>query len=173
MRILIPLVALIWLSPSLSAELPLGQPAPQVELSGDLGERVSGGDWNSSELTGVVHVLFYVDPDEGELNNSASEALKDAKFVEEKFRSVAIINMDATWMPNALIQIKLEKKQEDYPRTIYVRDYDKVLVKKWGLADDSSDIVVFDREGTVVFSVDGKLSDVQIEQMLKVTRDNL
>jgi predicted transcriptional regulator len=76
--------------------LPVGEKPPLVVLEGDRGERVNGGLWSSDELVGNVHVLFYVDPDESDLNNAASDALKAEDFDKEQFRSVAIINMDAT-----------------------------------------------------------------------------
>jgi len=155
------------------AELPVGQKPPRLELSGERGERVLGGAWSSDELSGAVHVMFYVDPDESDLNNAASDALKAAQFDEQKFRSVAIINMDATWLPNGVVQMKLKSKQEEFPRTVYVRDFQKVLVNEWGLADDTSDVVVFDTDGTVLFSVDGQLSDAQIQQMLSVIRERM
>ena len=95
--------------------LPVGEKPPLVVLEGDRGERVNGGLWSSDELVGNVHVLFYVDPDESDLNNAASDALKAEDFDKEQFRSVAIINMDATWLPNAVLQMRLESKQEEYP----------------------------------------------------------
>lgn len=153
--------------------LPVGEKPPTVVLEGDKGERVNGGSWSSDELVGSVHILFYVDPDESDLNDAASEALKAADFDKEQFRSVAIINMDATWLPNAVIQMRLESKQEEYPNTVYVRDNQKVLVDEWGLADDSSDIVLFDRDGTVLFSVDGQLSDAQIQELLGLIRERM
>ena len=69
--------------------------------------------------------------------------------------------------------MRLESKQEEYPRTVYVRDNQKVLVEEWGLADDSSDIVLFDRDGTVLFSVDGQLSEVQIQELLGLIRKRM
>ena len=153
--------------------LPVGEKPSQVVLEGDQGDRVNGGSWSSDELVGAVHVLFYVDPDESDLNNAASDALKAEDFDKEQFRSVAIINMDATWLPNAVIQMRLKSKQEEYPRTVYVRDNQKVLVEEWGLADDSSDIVLFDRDGTVLFSVDGQLSDMQIQELLGLIRKRM
>ncbi len=81
--------------------------------------------------------------------------------------------MAATWMPNFAIQMKLESKQKDYPDTTYVKDMEKILVEQWGLADDSNDVLIFDREGKVVFSVDGQLNPSQIEEMLQTIRKNL
>lgn len=158
---------------SVFAELPLGQVPPLIELSGDQGGRINGESWSSSELKGMVFALFYADPDEADLNNAASEAIKAEDFDKEKFGSVAVINMAATWLPNFAIQMKLESKQQDYPFTVYVKDMDKILVQSWNLADHSNDVLIFDRQGKVVFSVDGQLNQAQIEEMLKSIRNNL
>jgi YtfJ family uncharacterized protein len=151
----------------------LGQVPPKVELKEKLGGRLDGTPWSSQELQGKVHVLFYVDPDEKDTNNETSEALDKEKFPSEKFQSVAIINMAATWLPNFAISSSLDEKQKRYPRTIYVRDYKKTLVKEWKLADDSSDVLAFDREGKVIFRKDGKLTPEEIQRLLKVIKENL
>ena len=128
------------------AELPLGEVPPLIELSGDKGEgsMVKAG---AAANSGEGFVLFYADPDEADLNNDASEAIKAEDFDKQKYGSVAVINMAATWMPNFAIQMKLESKQKDYPDTTYVKDMEKILVEQWGLADDSNDVLIFDREG--------------------------
>ena len=81
--------------------------------------------------------------------------------------------MAATWMPNFEIQMKLESKQKDYPDTTYVRDMEKILVEQWGLAADSNDVLIFDREGKVIFNVDGQLNPSQIEEMLQTIRKKI
>ena len=82
-------------------------------------------------------------------------------------------NMAATWLPNFAINMKLKSKQEQYKSTVYVKDLDKTLVKKWGLSDDNSDVVVFGEDGRVLFSVDGKFTDAQVKEIVKVVWDNL
>ena len=78
----------------------IGEIPPKVELKEKLGGRLDGKPWSSEELQGKVHVLFYVDPDEKDTNNPASEALDKEKFPPDKFQSIGMINMAATWMPN-------------------------------------------------------------------------
>ena len=155
------------------AGVEVGQVPPEVALEGKLGGRLDGKPWNSNELKGKVHVLFYVDPDEKDLNNDASEALRKEAFPAERFQSVAVINMAATWLPNFAISSSIEKKQNKYPRTIYVRDYKKVMVNAWGIADDNSDVLAFDREGRLIFRKDGKLDPGEIRTLLDVVRDHL
>ena len=150
-----------------------GQIPPRVELKEKTGGRLDGNPWSSEELKGRVHVLFYVDPDEKDTNNEASEALEREKFLSEKFQSVAIINMAATWLPNFAISSSLEEKQKLYPRTIYVRDYKKVLVDAWKIADDSSNVLAFDRSGRLIFRKDGKLGPEDIQKLIKAIRANL
>ena len=156
------------------AELPVGEIPPKVVLKDDLGGRLDGTQWSSEELvSGKVIVLFYVDPDESELNNHVSDALKAENYPKEKYGSIGMANMAATWLPNFAINMKLKSKQEQYKSTVYVKDLDKTLVKKWGLSDDNSDVVVFGKDGSVLYSVDGKFTDAQVKEIVKVVWDNL
>ncbi|NWF93590.1 MAG: transcriptional regulator [Syntrophaceae bacterium] len=151
----------------------LGEIPPRVELKGKLGGRLDGTPWSSAELQGKVYVLFYVDPDERDTNNEASDALARENFPGEKFQSVAIINMAATWLPNFAISSGLKDKQRRYPRTIYVRDYKKVLVNAWKIADDSSNVLAFDKKGRLIFRKDGRLTPEEIQRLIRVIRDHL
>jgi len=170
---LVCVLAFIGAATVLLAEVQMGQVPPPVELKEKLGGRLDGTPWSSEEMKGKVHVLFYVDPDEKDLNNDASEALAAEKFPRDRFQSVAVINMAATWLPNFAISSSLEEKQKKYPNTLYVRDYKKVLVKEWNIADDTSDVLAFDKEGRLVFRKDGKLNADDIQQLLKVVKENL
>ena len=154
-----------------NAELPVGSTPKTITLQGELGKLVDGGGpWKSDRFKGYVTILFYVDPDESDMNNAASEALKNADLPSDQVRSVAVINMDATLLPNFLIQGKLEDKQKEYQNTLYVMDYKKVVVNEWGLGDHNNDIVIFDKQEKVLFSVDGQLNDSQIKQMLAAVK---
>ena len=153
--------------------LPVGEKPKPVVMEGEVGGRLDGTKWSSDEIQGVVYMLFYVDPDEKEINDHMSARLKEEKFPKDKVKSIAIINMDATWAPNFAIQSSLEEKQEEFPNTLYLKDYEKFLVKEWNLGDDTYDVMVFDQSGTVVFSKEGKLSDEELETMVKTIRDLL
>ena len=174
MRTLATMIFLMLFPTMVLAELPIGEIPPKVVLKDDLGGRLDGTQWSSEELvSGKVIVLFYVDPDESELNNHVSDALKAENYPKEKYGSIGMANMAATWLPNFAINMKLKSKQEQYKSTVYVKDLDKALVKKWGLSDDNSDVVVFGKDGRVLFSVDGKFTDAQVKEIVKVVWDNL
>ncbi len=173
MKRVILILVLILVATNVFAELPVGEKAPIIDLKGKVGERVDGTPWSSNELVGKVWVVFYADPDESDLNDEAADAIKAKDFPKEKQGSVAIVNMAATWKPNFAISMILKGKQEKFPSTVYVKDFKKTVVKKWKLKDDSNDIVVFDKEGIVLFSKDGKLSTAEIKVLLKTIEDNL
>jgi len=157
---------------SLSA-VEIGQTLPAVTLDEDKGGRVTGEAWSSSELKDKVHVVFYVDPDEKDLNNDLNDALKAAEMDRTYYASVAIINMAATWKPNFAINSALKSKQEKFPHTIYVKDMDKHVVNAWSVEDDNSDIIVLDKEGKVLFYHAGKVEGEQIKEVIKLIKDNM
>ena len=163
----------IFLINPIAQAIEIGEVPPKVELKEKLGGRLDGKPWSSEELQGKVNVLFYVDPDEKDTNNPASEAIDKEKFPADKFHSYGIINMAATWLPNFAISMALKEKQEKYPKTTYVRDYKKVLVNTWKIADDSSDVIAFDKKGKLIFKKEGKLNPVEIQRLIKAIRDNL
>jgi len=165
-------LAIFLINPSAQA-IELGEIPPNIELKEKLGGRLDGAPWSSTELQGKVYVLFYVDPDEKDTNNEASDALDREKFPSEKFQTVGIINMAATWLPNFAISSALKDKQKRYPETTYVRDYKKVLVNAWKIADDSSNVFAFDKKGKLIFRKDGKLTAEEIRTLIKVIRDHL
>jgi YtfJ family uncharacterized protein len=172
MKWLFVVLAVVLLNQAAQA-IDMGAIPPKAELKEKLGGRLDGTPWSSEELQGKVSVLFYVDPDEKDTNNEASEALNTEKFPENKYQSFGIINMAATWLPNFAISSALKDKQKRYPKTIYVRDYKRVLVHAWQIADDSSDVLAFDKKGELIFRKDGKLTAAEIQTLIKVIREHL
>ena len=174
MRTLATMIFIILFPIMVPAELPIGEIPARVVLKGEFGGRLDGSQWSSEELvSGKIIVLFYVDPDESELNNHVSDALKAEDYPKEKYGSIGMANMAATWLPNFAINMKLKSKQEKHKDTLYVKDLDKTLVKKWGLSDDNSDVIVSGKDGRVLYSVDGKFTDAQVKEIIKLIWDNL
>ncbi len=151
----------------------LGSVPSHIILDGENGGKTDGTSWNSKMLKGKVHILFYVDPDERKLNEPLTQALKKRHFDRKKYASVAMINLAATWLPNAILESKLEAKQKEFPDTIYVKDKKKVLVNKWKLADDNSDILIFNKKGKLLYKKFGKLSGKEIKSVLALIEKNL
>ena len=173
-KFVMALVAVVVAAIAGSAQgLVVGKKAPAIMLEGKHGGRVDGTAWKSGELTGKVHAVFYVDPDEQEINEHVEQALNKEAFPLDKYDSVAIVNMGATWIPNFLISKRLEAKQKQFTHTTFVKDQSKVLVRAWGLLDNSYHVLVFDKSGNVAWSKGGKLSSEDVSDLIATIRRNL
>jgi predicted transcriptional regulator len=153
--------------------LNIGEVPSQVVISDKNGGYLDGTAWNSSMLKNKLYVVFYVDPDERDTNSAFIKALKDKNYDLNYFGSVAIINLAATWLPNVVLEAKLKDKQKKFPNTIYVKDKSKVLVKEWNLQDDSSNVLVFNKSGELIYSYAGKLSSSEITKVISLIDRNL
>jgi predicted transcriptional regulator len=165
----------LWASTSWAAPLRVGETPTVIKLDAELGGKVSGAGWSSEEISksGKIVSLFYVDPEEKKLNEPVETAYEAAKFPTDKHASVAVINMAAAWYPNSMINNQLKSKQEKFPRTIYVKDMKKTLVKEWGLKDDSVNLVIFGRDGKPLFMKQGAMTPAEITEAMNVIRSNL
>ena len=152
----------------------LGQVPPTVQLSGKKGGRVDGTPWSSTEIKGKVYTLMYVDPDAKDMNIPTEKALKAQNFPKDRYGSIAVINMEATWKPNFIINKILKGKQKDYPDTIYVRDMDYYVAKAWNLKKNGSYAVLcFDQDGKLIFLKDGKLAPADTQKLINVIKKAL
>lgn len=156
-----------------TANLKIGDIPKEVTLEGESGGKVDGTAFSTSEIKGKVYTLMYVDPDEKDLNQQLEAALKAQEFPKDRYGSIAIINMAATWKPNVFINSALKEKQEKFPNTIYVKDIKKTLVKEWSLTDDSYDVLTFNKEGKLLFSKSGKFNDEDVTKLISIIKDNL
>ena len=161
------------LSLSSTMAIEVGHVPPTITLLGDNGAKIDGSAWHSTMLKGKIYTVFYVDPDEKDLNQPLAQALQARKFDRKQVDSVAIINLAATWIPNTILETILKKKQKEFPHTLYVKDKKKVLVKKWKLADDNSVILIFDKQGKLIYKKFGKLSDIEIKKVLALIEKHL
>ena len=159
---------------SLSA-VTVGEVQKAITIEGENGGLVKddGASWSSSSLKNRVSVMFYVDPDEKDTNSHFSAALKAKKYDRAKFRSLAVINLAATWKPNFAIESILKDKQVEFPHTIYVKDKNSVLVKEWEVADDASNILIFSKTGKLLFYKSGAMSESDIATATTLIESNL
>ena len=153
----------------------LGEVPKNVTIEGDNGGLVEDGSaWNSSSIKDKVYVLFYVDPDEKDTNNAFSDALKAKEYRKKgAFGSMAIINLAATWKPNFVIEQILKGKQKEFPETIYVKDKNSILVNEWQVADDASDILIFNKSGKLLFYKAGQMSQEDMQHAFELIEANL
>jgi hypothetical protein len=146
--------------------LNVGEVPVPVVLKGDNGGDANGNAWYSTSLKGKVHVLLYMDPDMREHSSFLLETLQKMKL-GHTYSTVAIVNLAATWMPNALLESKLKSKQKELKQMEYVFDKTKYLVKKWHFKDDASNVVVLDKNSRVIYAKSGPLSSEDVVEIVR------
>jgi predicted transcriptional regulator len=151
----------------------IGQTVPDIIIDRKDGGTLSEKAWETKSMRGKVIAFFYVDPDVKDLNDALGLRLKSEKLDKHKFQTVAVINLAATWMPNALIEIALKEKQKQFPNVIYVKDKSKMFVKKWNLEDDNSDVLIFDKNGKCIYKHFGKLTDKENDKVIALIKNNI
>jgi len=160
---------------TLFAEVSMDKPLPSLTLEGDNGGHYAGEAWNSSMLKGKTTMLMYVDPDErskGEVFKPTIAGFeKDLDF--SKFQIVVVINLNATWKPNAVIRKMMKSKVDEHPKRIYVLDVNSAFVKSWGLMDDEYNTIVINDNGQVIYNHSGEWKGDEMDKINTLVRSTV
>ncbi|OHE21641.1 MAG: hypothetical protein A2Z43_01575 [Syntrophobacterales bacterium RBG_19FT_COMBO_59_10] len=168
--VLMVLLAIVWtVSAALAAELKVGDKAPDFRLKDSTGKEYSLA---SPEFEGRVISIFYVDPDEKDMNVHVEDVLlKDPGLDRKnKYKGLGITNMKATALPNFLIKGIVKSKQEK-TGAIILLDYDYTILNLWGLQNDSSNVVILDKEWICRYVYKGKLPPEEVAKMIEVIKE--
>lgn len=161
---------LVWCAlPLEAAELKIGDKAPNFSLKDSQGK-----DYNldSDEFKGRVLSIFYVDPDEKDLNNHVEDALIQDKGLDRAnaYKSFGITNLKASKLPNFIIKSVIKSKQEK-TGAIILLDYDYAIINLWGLKNDSSDFVILDKDRICRYIYNGKLPPEEVVKALNIIKE--
>ncbi len=165
-------ISLIWICLAVMLQaVNVGDTLPRVTLEKENGGTSRDKPWHSTSLKGKVHVLLYMDPDKREESQELLDALKTLEANSKKYSTVAIVNLAATWMPDAVLEGLLSKKEKELKNTSFVFDKKKYLVKKWKMKDDASNVLIVDKTLKVMYKKVGQVSDNEIKHMIKLLSD--
>ncbi len=157
-----------------------GSPAVAVDLKADMKasdwsfKDADGNEFSMASWDGKVLVINYVDPDESDLNEHFTDALKKAKdqglLSEKTYKGIGIADCAATWKPNFAIRAIAGKKAKKY-NTVILFDYDASLRKAWGLAEDTANVIVLDKERFCRAIVRGRVPDELVAKIVELVID--
>jgi len=152
-----------------AAGLKVGEKASNFSLKDSQGKIFT---LDSPEFKGMVLSVFYVDPDEKDLNNHVEDALIKDPGLERnnRYKGVGITNLKASKMPNFLIKSVIKSKQEK-TGAIILLDYDYTIIKLWGLKNDSSDVVILDKDRICRYLYNGKLPQGEVNKLINVIKE--
>jgi predicted transcriptional regulator len=162
-------VVLLWSSMAGAEALVAGMKASDWSFKDSEGKAFSMASWD-----GKVLFINYVDPDESDLNEHFTDALKKAKdqglLKDETYRGIGIADCKATWKPDALIRTIAGKKAKKYNTTILF-DYDATLRNAWGLEEDTSNAILLDKNRIVRVIVRGKVPESEVASIVQMAID--
>ena len=169
---------------SQAGQIKLNHPLPKVTLN-ELGklnlekEQISYVPWNSSELRGKVFTIYHL------AGTRSAASLNDAfidRLLEEQFdllpgnphQTFNIINLDdAMFGTSGIVQRTVEDRKRKYVVPSFALDMKGVIREAWGLAPESSAVIILNRSGKVVFFKDGQLTQVEIDRAVQLIKQNL
>jgi predicted transcriptional regulator len=137
-------------------------------------EDADGTAFTMDSWSGKVLLINYVDPDESDLNEHFTEAMKKAKndglLTDETYKGIGIADCAATWKPNFLIRTIAGDKAKKYKTTILF-DYDGSLRSAWGLTKDTANAIILDKNRVCRAIVRGRVPDDQVASLVQLAID--
>jgi uncharacterized protein len=170
--VLLALFVLLWGGLAASAgELRVGDKAPDFKFKDSTGKEYSLED---ARFKGKVLYVAYVDPDEKDTNNHVEDTLKQEResgaLDKNRYEGFGIVNLKASNLPNFLIKSSIKSKQEKTGAVILL-DYDYTLINLWGVKNDSSDVVVLDKDRICRYVYNGKLPPDELAKMIQIIKE--
>jgi predicted transcriptional regulator len=167
--ILLVFAVLLFVSIAQAQELRVGMKAPDWAF-----EDADGKFFTMDAWAGKVLLVNYVDPDESDLNDHCTEAMKKAKqagrLKDETYKGIGIADCKATWKPNFAIRSIAGKKAKKY-NTVILFDYDALLRNSWGLAEDTANVIILDKNRICRAIVRGRVPDDKINALVQLCID--
>jgi uncharacterized protein len=162
-------VLLLWSSMASAEALMAGMKASDWSFKDSEGKAFSMASWD-----GKVLLVTYVDPDESDLNEHFTDAMKKAKdqglLKDETYKGIGIADCKATWKPDVLIRTIAGNKAKKYNTTILF-DYDAMLRNAWGLDIDTSNVILLDKNRVVQVIVRGKVPASEVASIVQIAID--
>jgi predicted transcriptional regulator len=150
----------------------------------DLQVGMTASDWSfvdsekkvfsMASWAGKVLLVNYVDPDESDLNEHFTDAMKKAKddglLKDATYKGIGIADCAATWKPNFAIRAIAGRKARKY-KTVILFDYDGTLRTAWGLAKDTANMVLLDKNRVCKAIVRGRVLEKDVDKIVQMAID--
>ncbi len=109
-----------------------------------------------------------------QMNQPLMDAIGAAKFPKDKYQTTTIVNQDdAMWGTGSMVKSSAEDSKKEFPWSSIVVDEHGAVAKAWHLKEQSSAIVVLNKDGQILFEHQGALDKAQIKQVIDLVKSNL
>ncbi|ECC8921507.1 YtfJ family protein [Salmonella bongori] len=154
----------------------INQRVPPVGIT-DHGELMLNKDefsyknWNSAQLAGKVRVLQHIAgrTSAKEKNATLIEAIKAANLPHDRYQTTTIVNTDDAIPGSGMfVRSSIESNKKLYPWSQFIVDSNGVARNAWQLREESSAVVVLDKDGRVQWAKDGALTQQEVQQVVNL-----
>ncbi|GEM74321.1 YtfJ family protein [Vibrio sagamiensis] len=180
-RILLSL--LLTASPTLvqAHNLQLGQQLPAVTVNayGEIvmqDKGVAYQPWKTQSMLGKVRVIQAIAGRSSakEMNAPLMTAITASKFPAEAYQTTTIINQDdAIWGTGSFVKSSAQDSKIQFPWSSMVLDENGIVANQWALKEESSAIIVQDKQGNILFIKEGALTPEEVAQVLEIIQKNI
>jgi len=166
---------------AMAHNISVGQAVPSVDVSnhGEIvlsGEETAFNEWSTQNMLGKVRVIQAIAgrSSSKEMNAPLMTAITAAKLPEQSYQTTTIINQDdAIWGTGSFVKSSAQDSKKEFPWSSMVLDEEGTVAKAWDLAEESSAIIVQDKQGKVLFVKEGSLNEQEIQQVLSLVKENI
>lgn len=125
--------------------------------------------WNTAKLAGKVRVVQYIAgrTSAKKKNSLLITAVKEADFPQDRFQPTTIVNTDDV-IPGSgfFVRGKIEKNKRNYPWAQFIVDSAGLARQAWQLKEESSTILVLDKNARVRWAKDGALTPDEVNDVI-------
>jgi len=160
-----------------------GQSLPilDIQVGGEIdvsGNKVVKKPWSSKsfESKGKVQLVQYMAANHGAArqNKSFNDSLIEKRFTSEKLDTTVIVNLaDTVAFLQGFVVKKIAKNKKKYQTINFVVDDNGLGLERWGMKNKSCAIIILDANGKVLFAKDGPLSEIEIENAIKLIEEQI
>ena len=144
------------------------------------GSKISYKAYSSADLNGKVHSIYHLAARSGvdDINQPYIDALTAANLPQYQpdspYKTLTILDSDAALWGTATVAIGMfEGSQKKLAHDYYVVDAKGAALETWGLEPKNSAVIIVDRDGTVLFFKEGKMSDADIASAIELIQKHL
>ncbi|BDU75518.1 YtfJ family protein [Mesoterricola sediminis] len=144
------------------------------------GKEIAYRPWSSAEGSGRVRTFYHLAARMGvdDINKAYIDALIAAKLPEllpdGAYKTVTILDLSqANFVTRGIGAGRLEKSQRETPYALFVADASGAARAAWGLKPGESAVIVLDRDDTVLFFKEGRLTADEIARAVGLIQARL
>jgi YtfJ family uncharacterized protein len=160
-----------------------GQSLPVLDIH--VGGEISVSDnnivkepWSSKsfEGNGKVQLVQYIaaNPGAARQNKPFTDTLIEKHFSAEQLTTTVIVNMaDTMSLLKGIVVKKIAKNKVKHQTINFVIDDNGVGLQRWGMKHISYAVIFLDASGKVLFVKDGPLSELEIQNTIKLIETHM